>query len=116
MKKIFQNFLKKKIIFFHELVNERSFEVNKLSEEIVFIILTYYCTSKSVPKYFVCFKGPLIICNDKKNFRISLQKEEKIQEELQSELKEILKGNPNYKSEDQRSTITNIYKLYNGQE
>ena len=27
-----------------------------------------------------------------------------------------MKGNPNYKSEDQRSTITNIYKLYNGQE
>ena len=56
--KDFSELFKKKIIFFHELVNERSFEVNKLSEEIVFIILTYYCTSKSVPKYFVCFKGP----------------------------------------------------------
>ena len=33
--------------------------------------------------------------NDIKNGRVSLQKEEKIQEEFRLELKEILKGNPN---------------------
>ena len=38
-------------------------------------------------------------------FKISLQKEENIQEELRSELNEILKGTPDYKLEDQISTI-----------
>ena len=40
----------------------------------------------------------------------------KIQEEFQSELNEILKGNPNYKSKDQLNTIKNIKKLYDGRE
>ena len=53
---------------------------------------------------------------DIKNGRISLQKEEKIQEVFRSELNEMLKGNPNYKSEDQISAIKNIRKLYNGRE
>ena len=48
-----------------------------------------------------------------KKGRISLQKEEKIQEVSRLELNEILKGNPNYKSEDQISTTKNIKKLYN---
>ena len=34
-----------------------------------------------------------------KNGRISLQKEEKFQEEFRSELSEVLKENPNYKSD-----------------
>ena len=53
------------------------FEINKLNEEIDFNNLTYYYTSKSAPKYFVYFKGPLIIYNDLKNGRISLQKKNK---------------------------------------
>ena len=40
----------------------------------------------------------------------------KIQEEFQSELNEILKGNPNYNSKDQLNTIKNIKKLYDGRE
>ena len=47
---------------------------NKLSEEVDFNNLTYYYTIKSAPKYFVHLKGPLIIYNDVKNGRISLQK------------------------------------------
>ena len=38
--------------------------------------------------------------NDIKNDRLSLQKEEKIQEEFGSELSEILKVNLNYKSKE----------------
>ena len=45
---------------------------------------------------------------------MSLPKEEKNQVELQ--LYETLKRNPNYKSEDQISAIRNIKKLYNGRE
>ena len=56
------------------------------------------------------------IYNEINNCRIRLQKEEKIQEEFQSELNEILKGNPNYKSKDQISTIKNIQNAYNGRE
>ena len=41
--------------------------------------------------------------NDIKNGHISLQKEDKIREEFILELNEILKGNPNHKSEDQIS-------------
>ena len=48
------------------------FEINKLSEGIDFNNLTYYYTSKSAPKFFVRFKGPLITYNDMKNGRISL--------------------------------------------
>ena len=54
--------------------------------------------------------------NDIKNGRVSLQKEEKIQEEFRLELKEILKGNPNQKSENQINTINDIKKLYIRQE
>ena len=43
--------------------------------------------------------------NDIKNGRISLQEEEKIHEESQSQLIEILKENPNYKSDIQKSAI-----------
>ena len=56
----------------------------------------------------------LIIYNDIKNGRISLQKEENIQEEFSSKLNEILKGNLNYKSKDQINTIKNIKKFYDG--
>ena len=84
------------------------FEINKLSEEIDFNNLTYFYTGKSAPKYFVRFKVPLIIYNDIKNGRVSLQKEEKFQEDFQLELNEILKENPNYKSKDQVSAIKNI--------
>ena len=77
------------------------FEINKLSKIIAFNSLTYSYTSKNAAKYFVRFKGPLIIYNDIKNGRIGLQKVEKIREEFRSELNTILKGNPNYKSKDQ---------------
>ena len=73
--------LKPKEIF-DELVNERRFETNKLSKGIDFNNSTNYYTCKSAPKYFVHFKGPLIIYNNIKNGRLSLQKEEKIQEEF----------------------------------
>ena len=68
------------------------------------LILTYHYKGKSAPKYFIRFEGSLIIYNDIKNGRIvykSLQKEGKNQEEFQLKLNEILKGNPDYKSEDQ---------------
>ena len=106
--------LKQKEIF-DELVHEKMLEINNLSEGNYFNNLNYYNASKNAPKYFVHFKGPLIIY-DIKNGRISLQKEEKIQEEFRSELHEILKGNPNYKSDIQKSTRKNIKKLYNGRE
>ena len=74
--------------------------INKSSEETDFNNLTYHYTGKSAPQYFVRFKGPLIMYNDIKNDRLSLQKEEKIQEEFGSELSEILKVNLNYKSKE----------------
>ena len=70
----------------------------KLSEGIGFNNSIYYYASKSAQKYFVRFKGPLVIYNDINDGWISLQKEEKIQEEFWSGLNEILKWNPNYKS------------------
>ena len=46
--------------------------------------------------------------------RISLQEDEKIKEEFRSQLNEILKGNPNYKSKEEINTIKNIKKVHNG--
>ena len=57
----------KQIETFDELVNERRFEMNKLSEGIDFNNLTYQYKDKIPPKYFIRFKGPLIIYNDIKN-------------------------------------------------
>ena len=54
------------------------FEINKLREGHDFNNLPNYFTSKGAPKYFACFKGPLIIYNDIKKDWISLQKEEKV--------------------------------------
>ena len=64
------------------------FETDKLSKEIDFNNLIYYYTGKSAPNFFVCFKGPLIMYDDIKNSQIGLQKEEKTQKEIRSELKE----------------------------
>ena len=89
------------------------FEIKKLSEGIDFDNLACYYTSKNAPKYFVRSKGSLLIYNDINNGQISLQKEEKIPEEFRSELNETLKGNPNCKSNIQKSTIENIKRLYN---
>ena len=94
LKRFFKTFKRK--IFFDQFVNEWKFEISKSSELNDFNNFSYY-TGKSVPKYFVRFKGPLIMYNDIKNGWISLQKEKKIQEEFQSELKEILKQSPNQK-------------------
>ena len=107
--------LKQKAIF-ENFFNKSRFETNKLSQVIDFNNLTYLYKGKSAPKSFIRFKDPLVIYNDIKNARINLQKEEKIQDESQSELNEILNGNPNYKSEDQISTIKKIKTIYNGQQ
>ena len=48
--------------------------------------------------------------------RIGLQEDEKIKEEFRSQLNEILKGNPNYKSKEEINTIKNIKKDHNGRE
>ena len=52
--------------------------------------------------------------SDIKSGRISLQEDEKIKEEFRSQLNEILKGNPNYKSKEEINTIKNIKKDHNG--
>ena len=54
--------------------------------------------------------------SDIKSGRISLQEDEKIKEEFRSQLNEILKGNPNYKSKEEINTIKNIKKDHNGRE
>ena len=52
----------------------------------------------------------MIIYNAIRNGQVSLQKEEKIQEEFWSELSETLKGNPNYNLKDQINKIKNNKK------
>ena len=79
-------------------------------KELILIISLIITQAKVLHKYFIHFKSPLIIYNDIKNGRLSLQKEEKNQEQFKLELNEILKVNPNYKSEDQTSAIKNIKK------
>ena len=54
--------------------------------------------------------------SDIKSGRITLQEDEKIKEEFRSQLNEILKGNPNYKSKEEINTIKNIKKDHNGRE
>ena len=84
-----------------ELVNERSLDINKLTEGICLNNLTHRYKDKGAPNSFIHFKGLLIIYNDITNGQKSLQKEEKIQEVFKLELSEILKGDPDYKLEDQ---------------
>ena len=86
-------------------------EINKLTEGICLNNLTHRYKDKSAPNSFIHFKGLLIIYNDITNGQISLQKEEKIQEVFKLELNEILKGDPDYKLEDQIN-VTKIWKSY----
>ena len=76
--------------------------------------LTYYYTNKCAPKYFLCFKDPLIIYNYIRNGRIRLHKKW-IQDEFRSKLNKILKKYQNYIPKDQISTIKNIKKPYSRQ-
>ena len=77
----------------YELVNERKNEIHRLSKQINFNNLICYYQGKSAPKYFIYFKGPLILYNNIQNGYIDIQKAEKIQEEIKSDLREITKGN-----------------------
>ena len=86
------------------------------SEGIDFNILTYLYEGKNALKYFILFKDQLVLYNNITNSQITLQKEEKIQEEYESEVNEILKANLNYKSKYQTSAIENIKKLDNERE
>ena len=53
---------------FDEPVNERRFEINKLSKRIDFCNLTnHFHNGESAPKYFIHFKGPLIIYSEWSN-------------------------------------------------
>ena len=86
------------------------------SEGIDFNILTYLYEGKNALKYFILFKDQLVLYNNITNSQITLQKEEKIQEEYESEVNEILKAKLNYKSKYQTSAIENIKKLDNERE
>ena len=81
LKKDSVKLLKQKEIF-DGIFHESRFEINILSEGIDFNNLAYHYKDKSAPKYVIHCKGPLVIYNDIKNGRISLQEEEKFHKNL----------------------------------
>ena len=65
------------------------------------------------------FKGPLMLYNYIKNGYINITKTEEFQEKFKSDLNEITKKNwsaNQKKSEEQKSAIKNIKRLYEGRE
>ena len=75
-------------------------EIEDLSKKNHFNDLTYHYNDNTAPKTFIGFKGPLNFNSLKEDY-ITLEKLEEKQNELKSELIEIVKGSK--KSDDQKS-------------
>ena len=101
--------LKQKEIF-EEVTNRRMEEIRDLSKQIDFNNLIDHYKNKTVPKYFLFFKGPLKFYKDIKEGNITLGKAEEEQKEFQNEIAHILKWK--YKTGGQIHAINNIKTLY----
>ena len=62
---------KQSLYIFDKLVNEKRFGINILRKGVDFNNLTYNYKGKSVPKYLIYFKGPIIIYDSIRNGLIS---------------------------------------------
>ena len=83
--------------------------MEKLSLIIQVIIL-------KVQIYFIGFRGPLNIYKETKNVNISIEKAEEDEKKFQSNLSEIISGNPKYRKKYQSDAIKNIRNLYNSRQ
>ena len=83
--------------------------MEKLSLIIQVIIL-------KVQIYFIGFRGPLNIYKEIKNVNISIEKAEEDEKKFQSNLSEIISGNPKYRKKYQSDAIKNIRNLYNSRQ
>ena len=61
-------------------------EIHRLSYQTDFNSLNYGLKDKSAPKYFISFKGPLILYDNIKNGYMNFKKAEEIQEEFKFDL------------------------------
>ena len=87
-------------------------EIKDLSRYIDLNNLTYYFKDKRIsPVNFIGFKAPLHLYEYIFNGNIELAKAEEDQDQFQSDLNEITRGNPKKKSKHQIKTIENIKSL-----
>ena len=101
---------------FDELSYKRMSEIKDLSKQIDLNNLTYFFKDKSIsPINVIGFKAPLHLHRDIFNGNTELAKAEEDQEQFESVLKEITRGNPRKKSEHQVKTIKTL-KIFMNQE
>ena len=88
-----------------------------MSGEIKFNNSSYYFKSPNLASiYFIGFRGPWNIYKEIKNSNISIEKAEEDEKKFQSNLSEIISGNPKYRKKYQSDAIKNIRNLYNSRQ
>ena len=91
---------------FNKLLDERMYEMQKMSGDIEFNQLTYYFKNQNLaPLNFIGFRGLLNIYEKIKNGNISIKKAKEYQKKFKSNLNKTTSGNPKYREIYQSNTL-----------
>ena len=91
---------------FNKLLDERMYEMQKMSGDIEFNKLTYYFKNQNLaPLNFIGFCGLLNIYEEIKNGNISIKKTKEYQKKFKSNLNKATSGNPKYREIYQSNTL-----------
>ena len=91
---------------FNKLLDERMYEMQKMSGDIEFNKLNYYFKNQNLaPLNFIGFRGLLNIYEKIKNGNISIKKAKEYQKKFKSNLNKTTSGNPKYREIYQSNTL-----------
>ena len=91
---------------FNKLLDERMYEMQKMSGDIEFNQLTYYFKNQNLaPLNFIGFRGLLNIYKKIKNGNISIKKAKEYQKKFKSNINKTTSGNPKYREIYQSNTL-----------
>ena len=101
---------------YDDILEERMDEILKMSREIDYKNLVYGFKGPTSSISFSKFAGPMYTYDQLKNGETTLQQVEEEQKDFKKYLNEIVKGNPEHKSDKQLYTIKNIKNLYDSRQ
>ena len=101
---------------YDEILEERMYEILKMSKEINYINLVYDFKGPTPLSKFTKFGRPTYTYNQLKNGEKTIQQVEEDQKKFNSELNEITSGNPKYKSEKQSYTTKSVRSIYDSRQ
>ena len=98
---------------FRDIYHDRLYQLQLASSDIDYHNLNYEITSSGKKYEFDWLKNPLLLLNDIKEGKISIQEAKNTQKEYNKQLNLIRRGN---KNNIQKETLNNINNLYNARD